>query len=177
MIRRPPRSTLFPYTTLFRSPWGKPYSPQFSTENPLPGVTLHSLLAQTQVPVLSVFPQIPHCKETRAPQLPQSFNLGTCSRQGHRKRCSPAFPRSGTSAREKPTLSASPPLLASPLPRPPQPPSLRGGLSSLTKLPLRGAGTTQKPPRSPAPLRRSEPRTGRRGPFLPACAAMDPEAR
>src|SRR2546430_9641088 len=25
MIRRPPRSTLFPYTTLFRSPWlGKP---------------------------------------------------------------------------------------------------------------------------------------------------------
>src|SRR2546425_2178543 len=24
MIRRPPRSTLFPYTTLFRSPWGRP---------------------------------------------------------------------------------------------------------------------------------------------------------
>src|SRR5256885_10816646 len=23
MIRRPPRSTLFPYTTLFRSPWAK----------------------------------------------------------------------------------------------------------------------------------------------------------
>src|SRR3989442_4362234 len=23
MIRRPPRSTLFPYTTLFRSPWSK----------------------------------------------------------------------------------------------------------------------------------------------------------
>src|SRR5258705_4371291 len=23
MIRRPPRSTLFPYTTLFRSPWGR----------------------------------------------------------------------------------------------------------------------------------------------------------
>src|SRR3712207_7839849 len=23
MIRRPPRSTLFPYTTLFRSPWGE----------------------------------------------------------------------------------------------------------------------------------------------------------
>lgn len=101
----------------------------------------------SEVPVLSAFSQTPHCKETRAPQLPQSFNLGTCSRQGHRKRCSPAFPRSGTSAREKPTLSPSPPLLASPLPRPPQPPILRGGLSSLTKLPLRGAGTTQKPPR------------------------------
>src|SRR5438132_10492227 len=25
MIRRPPRSTLFPYTTLFRSPYGKTY--------------------------------------------------------------------------------------------------------------------------------------------------------
>src|SRR6266700_7393095 len=24
MIRRPPRSTLFPYTTLFRSPWREP---------------------------------------------------------------------------------------------------------------------------------------------------------
>src|SRR5689334_24811268 len=24
MIRRPPRSTLFPYTTLFRSAWGRP---------------------------------------------------------------------------------------------------------------------------------------------------------
>src|SRR3989454_2800028 len=24
MIRRPPRSTLFPYTTLFRSPWSTP---------------------------------------------------------------------------------------------------------------------------------------------------------
>src|SRR2546426_11439501 len=24
MIRRPPRSTLFPYTTLFRSPWERP---------------------------------------------------------------------------------------------------------------------------------------------------------
>src|SRR5258708_28226348 len=26
MIRRPPRSTLFPYTTLFRSPWPSPAS-------------------------------------------------------------------------------------------------------------------------------------------------------
>src|SRR2546429_6692147 len=25
MIRRPPRSTLFPYTTLFRSPWELPF--------------------------------------------------------------------------------------------------------------------------------------------------------
>src|SRR5260370_5183928 len=27
MIRRPPRSTLFPYTTLFRSPGSSPFSP------------------------------------------------------------------------------------------------------------------------------------------------------
>src|SRR3989441_8767330 len=27
MIRRPPRSTLFPYTTLFRSPWQRPAEP------------------------------------------------------------------------------------------------------------------------------------------------------
>src|SRR2546430_13430655 len=28
MIRRPPRSTLFPYTTLFRSPWSPPSGPR-----------------------------------------------------------------------------------------------------------------------------------------------------
>lgn len=122
-----------------QKPWiprGKPYSPQFSTENPLPGATLHSLLAQTLR-----FPYSPCSLKPLTARKPgllsfHSFNLGTCSRQGHRKRCSPAFPRSGTSARGKPTLSASPPLLASSLPRPPQPPSLRGALSSLTKLPL-----------------------------------------
>src|SRR5437667_7270229 len=35
MIRRPPRSTLFPYTTLFRSPWLQP--------RPLPA-SLHRLV-------------------------------------------------------------------------------------------------------------------------------------
>src|SRR3712207_8997127 len=29
MIRRPPRSTLFPYTTLFRSPWSVIVGPDF----------------------------------------------------------------------------------------------------------------------------------------------------
>src|SRR3970282_1294860 len=33
MIRRPPRSTLFPYTTLFRSPWGCPQG----LRDPAPG--------------------------------------------------------------------------------------------------------------------------------------------
>src|SRR3989442_5370306 len=36
MIRRPPRSTLFPYTTLFRSPplRGRPYSAQKCRQSP-----------------------------------------------------------------------------------------------------------------------------------------------
>src|SRR3712207_8577724 len=35
MIRRPPRSTLFPYTTLFRSAikWGYQYRPEFKDEH------------------------------------------------------------------------------------------------------------------------------------------------
>src|SRR3712207_7463503 len=40
MIRRPPRSTLFPYTTLFRSPGLPPYgstNPQFTETRNLPG--------------------------------------------------------------------------------------------------------------------------------------------
>src|SRR5256885_11045984 len=37
MIRRPPRSTLFPYTTLFRS---RPGPVQLDEENPLPGPEL-----------------------------------------------------------------------------------------------------------------------------------------
>src|SRR3989454_12154810 len=38
MIRRPPRSTLFPYTTLFRSDWDKPvydYLPDFRMYDPV----------------------------------------------------------------------------------------------------------------------------------------------
>src|SRR2546427_7260716 len=36
MIRRPPRSTLFPYTTLFRSPWisGDPPAADFTAFQP-----------------------------------------------------------------------------------------------------------------------------------------------
>src|SRR5260370_24184601 len=34
MIRRPPRSTLFPYTTLFRSRWPAPSTPTRATSRP-----------------------------------------------------------------------------------------------------------------------------------------------
>src|SRR3989442_5151093 len=40
MIRRPPRSTLFPYTTLFRSPFGRLPSP--GVKGVLAGVIFHS---------------------------------------------------------------------------------------------------------------------------------------
>src|SRR5438067_7215637 len=36
MIRRPPRSTLFPYTTLFRSNCAKPFSADNLTPVPMP---------------------------------------------------------------------------------------------------------------------------------------------
>src|SRR2546429_6009828 len=37
MIRRPPRSTLFPYTTLFRSPCTRPTKLTFPRKKPPPG--------------------------------------------------------------------------------------------------------------------------------------------
>src|SRR5260370_23137251 len=40
MIRRPPRSTLFPYTTLFRSNLHKPSMPKLGTEHGIAGDTL-----------------------------------------------------------------------------------------------------------------------------------------
>src|SRR5687767_15329715 len=39
MIRRPPRSTLFPYTTLFRSTWSAGPNPQSETSSPETVVT------------------------------------------------------------------------------------------------------------------------------------------
>src|SRR3712207_7784156 len=45
MIRRPPRSTLFPYTTLFRSPWGVL---RCSVTWSAPGVEVGEFLSQTE---------------------------------------------------------------------------------------------------------------------------------
>src|SRR2546421_3623046 len=39
MIRRPPRSTLFPYTTLFRSAPARIHSPAFSSDTPPEGTS------------------------------------------------------------------------------------------------------------------------------------------
>src|SRR5260221_8908190 len=54
MIRRPPRSTLFPYTTLFRSPWlpaaagARPHRSEAPTAHaPAPRPGLHRCVSRT----------------------------------------------------------------------------------------------------------------------------------
>src|SRR3989442_6765755 len=44
MIRRPPRSTLFPYTTLFRSPLSAAFFPGRTVRTPFVGVGLVALV-------------------------------------------------------------------------------------------------------------------------------------
>src|SRR5256885_11001811 len=57
MIRRPPRSTLFPYTTLFRS---DDEQPKEVIERPAPVTARHSAGRTTQAgnPIASISPQI-----------------------------------------------------------------------------------------------------------------------
>src|SRR2546430_13242365 len=49
MIRRPPRSTLFPYTTLFRSSWGK------VDPDKLPGTVVCYLDNTVGFPILAAY--------------------------------------------------------------------------------------------------------------------------
>src|SRR2546430_6682398 len=59
MIRRPPRSTLFPYTTLFRSdPFGVDLRP--GTAGGAPGEALHEVLV-VEPPLLPVDPAEAQC--------------------------------------------------------------------------------------------------------------------
>src|SRR2546430_8728660 len=44
MIRRPPRSTLFPYTTLFRSPFSGAVAGTVKLAGPLPQLETHTVL-------------------------------------------------------------------------------------------------------------------------------------
>src|SRR2546430_12047063 len=46
MIRRPPRSTLFPYTTLFRSSAKRPSQSTATSSHPRQPTTIHSKQAQ-----------------------------------------------------------------------------------------------------------------------------------
>src|SRR2546427_9328465 len=51
MIRRPPRSTLFPYTTLFRSPGQKPRPPRLCTKRKVKAPGWAAAHAQRRDPV------------------------------------------------------------------------------------------------------------------------------
>src|SRR5688572_32302659 len=51
MIRRPPRSTLFPYTTLFRSANGLTFSPHCALFGPGQIATLHLTAARRRPPL------------------------------------------------------------------------------------------------------------------------------
>src|SRR3712207_7072299 len=59
MIRRPPRSTLFPYTTLFRSPLASSYAPSLSRSHTCEAIVPSGSLAEdvkvTVEPVSSGF--------------------------------------------------------------------------------------------------------------------------
>src|SRR5256885_7458687 len=50
MIRRPPRSTLFPYTTLFRSPYHQPRCPQRAVRGTHPQPSREQLHRCSQAP-------------------------------------------------------------------------------------------------------------------------------
>src|SRR2546422_6507934 len=67
MIRRPPRSTLFPYTTLFRSPVQTPNAEGHVDPNPgiVADATPVSLLADTEVTVQNAGDSLTDRKSTR----------------------------------------------------------------------------------------------------------------
>src|SRR5688572_32586014 len=72
MIRRPPRSTLFPYTTLFRSP---PASAGGSpTPRPHRGQPVHPGRADPQLAVLTADP-LPRRSEEHTSELQSQSNL------------------------------------------------------------------------------------------------------
>src|SRR3712207_8793048 len=69
MIRRPPRSTLFPYTTLFRSGWRVQWGDQDVLTGTVAGVRLHREPSTTHIecdlPERFAVPQVEDRKSTR----------------------------------------------------------------------------------------------------------------
>src|SRR3712207_6938052 len=63
MIRRPPRSTLFPYTTLFRSPAAFGSREPYTSEAQLPGILLLGIPRPIKKFLLSRYIQIKLCGE------------------------------------------------------------------------------------------------------------------
>src|SRR5438477_1970745 len=69
MIRRPPRSTLFPYTTLFRSTWPEPAGPMYVTLSGLP------MLARIGRARSKIFSSPPTRSEEHTSELQSHVNL------------------------------------------------------------------------------------------------------
>src|SRR2546430_5734626 len=73
MIRRPPRSTLFPYTTLFRSPPGKLTKADFSSDQEVrwcPGCGDYAILNNVQ----KVMPELGIPRDRKSTRLNSSHS-------------------------------------------------------------------------------------------------------
>lgn len=123
------------YTREILDPVGKSYSPLFSTENPGPGATLHSLTIAPN-PKDPVLPILHKTKIPRGPRplsfLRKGFNLGTCGRRIYKKSCIPG--KSSIPSTRGPQL-----VEAAPPPAYPQslylwPPNFRGPTTSASPL-------------------------------------------
>src|SRR2546426_6731511 len=73
MIRRPPRSTLFPYTTLFRSP--RPPFRRTSVPGPVSPCSCSSCRFPSDPRELSVFQMLPLRSEEHTSELQSPCNL------------------------------------------------------------------------------------------------------
>src|SRR2546430_10480245 len=88
MIRRPPRSTLFPYTTLFRSHrrrrsllvWSFPESPWLKSSRDRKSTRLNSSHSQISYAVFCLKKKIKPCSVPKVSQVPPAW-----SRRRHRR--------------------------------------------------------------------------------------------
>src|SRR5260370_25502140 len=80
MIRRPPRSTLFPYTTLFRSPGGHKAAAQAFARRRLHRFPFLSTLDRNDLRALAIRS---HASENTAFQIQRSLSFFIQRMQGH----------------------------------------------------------------------------------------------
>src|SRR5256885_16687259 len=84
MIRRPPRSTLFPYTTLFRSKWVKEIVSRTEGNPPRQELPLDLLATAFQRRVWQELQRIPLGKTRRYAQVARAFGRASASAAGAR---------------------------------------------------------------------------------------------
>src|SRR2546427_5392815 len=105
MIRRPPRSTLFPYTTLFRSPLPR-------AQRPPPGTARGIGLPRTRG-------SVPRPARAGRDRLPGDARAPRAAPRGRKTAAPPPPPPPPPPARPPPT---PPPIPPAPPPPPPPPP-------------------------------------------------------